>query len=227
MKYDPDRNHRRSIRLKEYDYSQVGAYFVTICTQNRDLLLDDIGIRSMIQKWWDALPKKFPDIRTDQFVIMPNHIHGIIFIVSVGADLRVCPNQGNHCPDLGNHIGLPLQNWSNTHVEADPRVCPNHGQSRWIAPTTPAEHRSSPQPKPTLGRIVQWFKTITTNDYIKAVRMNNAKPFPGKLWQRNYYEHIIRNEPDSNSIRQYIIDNPAKWEDDEDNPKNLAKGTRC
>ena len=86
MKYDPDRNHRRSIRLKEYNYSQVGAYFVTICTQNRELLLDDVGIRLMVQKWWDALPEKFPDIRTDQFVIMPNHIHGIIFIVSVGAD---------------------------------------------------------------------------------------------------------------------------------------------
>ncbi len=194
MKYDPDRNHRQSIRLKEYDYSQVGAYFVTICSQNRELLLDDVGIRSMVQKWWDALPEKFPDIRTDQFVIMPNHIHGIIFIVSVGADQRVCPNDG---------------------------------QSRWIAPTIWAEHRGSQQTKPTLGRIVQWFKTMTTNDYIKAVRMNNVGPFPGKLWQRNYYEHIIRDETDLNSIRQYIIDNPSKWEEDEDNPKNLARVARC
>jgi REP element-mobilizing transposase RayT len=183
MKYDPDRNHRRSIRLKEYNYSQVGAYFVTICTQNRELLLDDVGIRLMVQKWWDALPEKFPDIRTDQFIIMPNHIHGIIFIVSVGADQRVCLI-------TGNHIGLPLQT------------------------------------KPTLGRIVQWFKTMTTNDYIKAVRMNNVEPFPGKLWQRNYYEHIIRDETDLNSIRQYIIDNPSKWEEDEDNPKNLARVAR-
>ena len=129
------------------------------------------------------MPEKFPDIRTDQFVIMPNHIHGIIFIVSVGADQRACPDE--------------------------------------------AEHRGSQQTKPTLGRIVQWFKTMTTNDYIKAVRMNNVEPFPGKLWQRNYYEHIIRDETDLNSIRQYIIDNPSKWEEDEDNPKNLARVARC
>ena len=212
MKYDPDRNHRRSIRLKGYDYSQVGAYFVTICTQNRELLLDDIGIRLMIQKWWHALPEKFPDVRTDQFVIMPNHIHGIIFIVSVGADHRVCPNEGNH-------TGLPLQHRANAHVGADQRVCPNEGN-----------HIGLPlQTRPTMGRIVQWFKTMTTNDYIKAVRMNNVEPFPGKLWQRNYYEHITRNETDLDSIRQYIIDNPAKWEEDEDNPKNLARArvARC
>jgi len=177
-KYDPDRNHRRSIRLKEYNYSQVGAYFVTICIQNRELLLDDIGIRLMVQKWWHALPEKFTHIRNDQFVIMPNHIHGIIFIASVGADQRVCPDH-------------------------------------------------SPQRKPTLGTIVQWFKTMTTNDYIKAVRMNNVGPFPGKLWQRNYYEHIIRDETDLNSIRQYIIDNPGKWEEDEENPKMRAITSDC
>lgn len=74
---------------------------------------------------------------------------------------------------------------------------------------------------------MQWFKTMTTNDHIKAVRMNNVEPFPGKLWQRNYYEHIIRSETDLNSIRQYIIDNPSKWEEDEDNPKNLARVAGC
>jgi len=207
MKYDPDRNHRRSIRLKGYDYSQVGAYFVTICTQNRELLLDDIGIRLMIQKWWHALPEKFPDVRTDQFVIMPNHIHGIIFIVSVGADHRVCPNEGNH-------TGLPLQHRANTHVGADQRVCPNEGNHTGLLQHRAnthvgADHRVCPdegnriglplRTRPTMGRIVQWFKTMTTNDHIKAVRMNNVEPFPGKLWQRNYYEHIIRNEADLNS----------------------------
>ncbi|MGB2856128.1 MAG: transposase [Dehalococcoidia bacterium] len=172
MKYDPDRHHRRSIRLREYDYSQEGAYFITACTQKHDLLLDNIEIRSMIQKWWDVLPEKFPDVRTDQVVIMPNHIHGIIFI-----------------EHLGQSHGI--------------------GQSHRIAPT--------------LGRIVQWFKTMTTNEYIKAARTNNAEPFPVKLWQRNYYEHILRNETDLNSARQYILDNPAKWEEDEDNPRNLAQ----
>ena len=194
MKYDPDINHRRSIRLKEYDYSQAGAYFITICTQNRELLLNDFRIRSMIQKWWDSLPSKFPYVRVDKFVIMPNHVHGIVFITSVGADRCVCHNEG---------------------------------QSHWIAPTSSDERRDSLQRKPALGKIVQWFKTMTTNDYIKAVKMNNVEPFPGKLWQRNYYEHIIRNESDLNSIRQYIVYNPAKWGEDEDNPHNISRGVKC
>lgn len=119
MKYDPDRSHRRSIRLKGYDYSQAGAYFVTICTQSREPLLEDVGIRSMVQKWWDALPQKFPSVQTDQFVIMPNHIHGIIFILDrpvrhVGADRCVCPNEGQSTTlgehtGLGEHIGSPLR----------------------------------------------------------------------------------------------------------------------
>ncbi len=99
-----------------------------------------------------------------------------------------------------------------SNVGADQCVCPDNGQSYGIAPT--------------LGRIVQWFKTMTTNEYIKAVRTSNNKPFPVKLWQRNYYEHVLRNETDLNSTRQYIIDNPAKWEEDKDNPKNFARKTK-
>ena len=175
MKYESDKYHRRSIRLQGYAYSQKGAYFITICIQNRELLLDDIGTRAIVQKWWCFLPEKFPGIRIDQFVIMPNHIHGIIFIEPVGAD---------HC------------------------VCPDIGQSHGIAPT--------------LGTIVQWFKTMTTNDYIKAVRTKTARPFPDRLWQRNYYEHIIRDETDLNGVRHYIIDNPAKWEEDRENPQNIT-----
>jgi len=223
MKYESDKYHRRSIRLQGYDYSQKGAYFITICTQNRglllddtgtraivqkwwDVLLDDTGTRAIVQKWWDVLPGKFPGIRIDQFVIMPNHIHGIIFIEPVGADRRVCPH-------MGQSHGIAPTNNAITPVGADRRVCHHTGQSRGIAPT--------------LGTIVQWFKTMTTNDYIKAVRIKTARPFPGRLWQRNYYEHIIRDETDLNDIRQYIIDNPAKWEEDKDNPQNIAGTIKC
>src|SRR5512140_3140591 len=89
MPYDPNKHHRRSIRLKGYDYSQAGAYFVTMCAQQRELLFVTDDAIDMIQRWWDKLPEKFPGVETDAFVIMPNHAHGIIV---VEVDLRVNPD---------------------------------------------------------------------------------------------------------------------------------------
>ena len=120
MKYNPDVHHRRSIWLKEYDYSHPGAYFITICTQNKECLLGEITNGKMelniagqiIKKWWLELPHKFPNIKNDEHIIMPNHFHGIITIVetNVGADLRVCPNNMGKDMDLqGEHIGSPLR----------------------------------------------------------------------------------------------------------------------
>lgn len=91
MKYSPDIHHRRSVRLRGYDYSQAGAYFVTICTQNRECLFGDIVDREMrlndagemVQMVWDEIPANYPGVNIDQIVIMPNHIHGIV--VTVGA----------------------------------------------------------------------------------------------------------------------------------------------
>jgi len=206
---------RRSLRLKDYDYSSPGAYFVTICTQDRVPLLDRAEVRSMVRRRWDALPERFPDIRTDQFAIMPNHIHGVVFIGDGGTNERACQNTPQSgVSGAGEHIGSPLQRRTNP-VGADHCVCPHNGQP-------------SPNLRTTLGRVVQWFKTVTTNDYAVAVRTNEAERFPGRLWQRNYYDHVIRNETDLNDVRQYIIDNPSRWDEDEDNPQNLAEGAnRC
>ncbi|MFQ6027420.1 MAG: transposase [Dehalococcoidia bacterium] len=71
-----------------------------------------------------------------------------------------------------------------------------------------------------LHRVVQWFKTMTTNEYAREVRRSGWTPFPGRLWQRGYYEHVVRTESELNQVRQYILDNPAKWLEDEDNPRN-------
>jgi putative transposase len=191
MQYDPDKHHRCSIRFKGYDYAQAGAYFVTVCAQNREgffgaivggeMRMNDAG--NMIARWWEELPRKFPSVESDEFIVMPNHFHGILTITdpSVGADLRVCPDpQGAH-PEQGAHPSASL---------------------RCLA----------------LGEIVQWFKTMTTNEYIRGVKQNGWTPFPGKLWQRNYYEHIIRNDADLDRIREYIFNNPANWANDEENP---------
>jgi len=242
MKYNPDIHHRRSIRLKGYDYSQTGLYFITICTQNRlclfgeikngEIILNDAGI--MIDKWWNELKHKYRNIKLHEQIIMPNHLHGIIQIInetgSVGADLRVCPDSDLRvCPDSDLRV-CP---------DSDLRVCPDDtwqtsktGQSHRIAPTGTeksgertlgeralgeralgeralGEHIGSP-----LHAMIQWFKTMTTNEYIRGVNNNGWPRFNKKLWQRNYYEHIIRNEKSCCQISEYIQTNPLKWQDD-------------
>jgi REP element-mobilizing transposase RayT len=204
MKYNPDIHHRRSIRLKGYDYAQAGAYFVTICAQDRLCLFGDVAdgkmrlnaAGRMVDQWFGELNNKFRELETDEYVVMPNHFHGIIVIV--GADLRVCPDQmgqTGQTGQTGEHTGSPL-----------------HGQTGQTGQT--GEHTGSPLPK-----IIQWFKTMTTNEYIRCVKTTGWPPFPGKLWQRNYYEHVIRNENELNRVREYIINNPMKWELDRENPQ--------
>jgi len=185
--YDPRKHHRRSIRLQDYDYAQAGAYFVTICVQDRQCLLgciandvvclNDAG--QMIARWRQELAHKFPSVELDAYVIMPNHIHGIIITIAdadVGFDTQV--GLGGAHAGVGAHAGAPL-----------------------------------PQ-------IVQWFKTMTTNEYIRGVKEKSWLPFPGRLWQRNYYEHVVRSDQDLQRIRRYIEENPLKWALDTENPDN-------
>ena len=192
------KRHRRSIRLRDHDYSQVGAYFVTICVQHRECLFGDIvddemrlnDAGRMVERWWVELGNKFPSVETDEYVVMPNHFHGIVIIV--GADLCVRPDSADLCvrPDTeGTHAGVPLR----------------HGPLQCV--------RGAPLPE-----IVQWFKTMTTNEYIREVKQQGWVPLPGQLWQRNYYERVIRNEEELCRIRQYIADNPAQWGQDRENP---------
>ncbi len=190
---------RRPMRLQGHDYALPDAYFVTIVIQDRKCLLstmvdgeaqlNDAG--RMIDKWWQELTNKFPSVELDEYIIMPNHFHALLWIV--GADLRVGPGPGK-----------------DGYVGADLRVGPGPGNN-------PDQSRKKPT---TLPEIMQWFKTMTTNEYIRCVRQNNWPPFPGKLWQRNYYDHIVRDDIDLNNIRRYIQENPVLWEQDNENPKN-------
>lgn len=181
--------NRKSIRLKNYDYAQNGAYYLTICAQSRECLFGDVkgsvmvlnDAGKMVDKWWQKLPDKYA-IEIDAYRIMPNHLHGIINIV--GAHPCVRPDNNGYDSDSKGRV----------HVL---------GQTHGSAPTT------------TVGMIVQWFKTMLTNEYIRNVKNNNWPAFNEYLWQRNYYEHIIRGEADLNRIREYIINNPADWDKDE------------
>ncbi|MBI1820712.1 MAG: transposase [Nitrospirae bacterium] len=193
MTYNPDIHKRHSLRLKGFDYAQTGAYFITICTQNRECLfgkvvndqrhLNDAG--EMILTSWNELPRHYPGVDVDQFVVMPNHVHGII-ILTVGAGPRACPEL--------------------------------HIKKRQPEEISPALSLLS------LSDIIQRFKSLTTTHYLQGVIQTGWPPFHKKLWQRNYYEHVIRNEESLNRIRQYIHDNPLNWNIDEENPEGQARG---
>jgi putative transposase len=213
-RYNPDKHHRRSIRLKGYDYSQSASYFVTMCTQNREHFFGKVeaGVNRlnaagvMVEKWWRELANKFPAVEPADFVVMPNHVHGIIIIEDdlhdnfSGAILRDRPESGE------------VHRLGETH-----RSAPTHGSGRADEPGE--THRSAPThgPNPTLGEVIQWFKTMTTNEYIRGVKKQGWVRFPGRLWQRNYFERIIRDEQEYYAVCRYIAHNPERWSLDRHN----------
>lgn len=154
-----DYQTRKSIRLKNYDYSKKGAYFITVCTFERARIFGEIiggelfpkenEPNKLIEKCLNQICEKFSGVCLMNYVIMPDHVHFIIFIE--GGEYK-------------------------------------------------------------LYDIIKWFKTVTTNEYIKNVKRGFYHPFKGHLWQRNYYEHVIRDEKDYLEKYKYIEENPIKWE---------------
>ncbi len=205
MTYNPNIHHRRSIRLKGYDYSQAGLYFITICVQNRECLfgeiingemfLNDAG--TMVQTEWLKLSNRFNNIELHEFVVMPNHFHAILEIV--GATVGVSLVDTQNTPNTPNDVDTP-----DTPKYDDDN---QKGQPQGIAPTDTAKNK-------TVGDMVGAFQSIVTVEYIHGVKTMGWQPFNGKLWQRNYWEHIIRDEQSYQRISEYIINNPAKWSDD-------------
>jgi len=180
MNYDPTEHHRRSIRLKGYDYTQPGAYFVTLVTQGRECLFGEIvdgvmklnGAGEIAQQEWQRLARQFTNLLLDAFVIMPNHIHAIIVITEpVGSPRR----SENPLPDQ--------------MFNGSPRQSRPHGP-----------------PPGSLGSFVGQFKSRLTKCLGLAV----------PVFQRNYYEHIIRNEAEWERIAAYIQANPANWQTDKE-----------
>jgi REP element-mobilizing transposase RayT len=198
--YNPDIHHRQSIRLKEYDYSQAGMYFITICTQHREKMFGEIAASEMhlsdagrmVWSVWQALPDRFPAIMLDAFIVMPDHIHGIIAITNPSTDLASSTGEPRVRP-----LGSTTHPTSST---GEPRVRPL-GSTTQPRGTLPG----------TLGRFIQAFKSISTHEYTRGVKEHSWSPFPGKLWHRNYHERIIRDEEALTSIRNYITTNPARW----------------
>jgi putative transposase len=194
------KHHRRSIRLKGYDYSLTGVYFVTICSQNRDCLFGDIQNGKMVLNntgrivfdEWMKTPLLRPNVELDEFVVMPNHVHGIIMITE--SHRR---GVSQYPPD--KFVQTP---GGVSQYPPDKFVQTPGGVSQY-APTNTAPLRS---PSQTLGAIIRGYKSAV------KTRINNRQIIPiSKIWQRNYWEHIIRNESEMLRIREYIRKNPKKW----------------
>ncbi len=176
--------NRRTIRLKGYDYSQAGIYFITICTYKREHLFGKIQDGKMILNecgqiaWneWMKTPQLRPHIELDAFVVMPNHIHGIIIINSSNA----CKG-GLHPPDENGQSDM-----DNGRMQS--------------APTGTSQ---------TVGAIVRGYKSAVTR---QINLLHNASGI--SVWHRNYYEHIIRNNSAYENIAEYIRNNPSRWNDD-------------
>lgn len=177
MKFDPEKHHRRSIRLKGYDYSQPGAYFVTMVTQGRECLFGEIINGEMqlnvcghsAETCWRAIPEHFPNVELGAYVIMPNHVHGIILI-----------RDKNEEPGTGTIYRAPTEEQFGKPVSG------------------------------SLPTILRTFKAAVTRDLGRKFDVHN-------IWQRNYYEHVIRNEREWDRIHLYIEANPSRWAEDNEN----------
>ena len=190
MPFNPAIHNRRSNRLQGYDYSETGSYFITICTYKKKHLFGEIVNSEMklnllgryAYNQWKQIPQRFGNVKLDEFVIMPNHIHGIIEIRS------------------GRGEGL-----ENETLEGNPRLFSNPSplhddQSLQFKGTVPG----------SIGAIIQNYKSGTSRKINAMPGMKNTK-----IWQINYYDHIIRDEQDYFRIVDYIRSNPSKWEQDE------------
>jgi putative transposase len=196
MTFDPEIHHRRSIRLRGYDYSQPGGYYVTLCAQGKKHLFGRIVEGEMqrnelgdyIARCWQWLARQYPYVELDEWVVMPNHLHGIIVITGTGVS--------------GSALAVP------------------NGRSGGGSPTAPTVQngksgggsRTAPTKCKPLGRLVGAFKTVSAHHF------NEVHGTPSsQLWQRDFYEHVIRNEDELNKIREYIRTNPLRWDSDPEN----------
>jgi REP element-mobilizing transposase RayT len=175
-------NHnRQSIRLRGWDYTQPGAYFITICTHLRECLFDNAKFRTVVEHAWCNIPTHphARHVQLDEWVVMPNHLHGILMLVD-GVD-----GNGGRGED---NLGLPR---------------PYGGDNATLK-------------SGSIGAVAGNFKSLT------ARRINQLRRTSGdKVWQRGYYDRIIRNERELDAIREYIQNNPQRWAEDRDNLDSL------
>lgn len=211
--YSNDLPNRKTMRWQGYDYSLSGLYFITICVQGSlclfgriqegEMILNDAGM--MVARWYYELQHKFPSIWCDTLVVMPNHIHCVI-LNSVTAGGRIDP---------------PLLN--NVDTACLGRQIDRH-QHEQVGLSQQSLYLPDEEETVDIRAVIQWFKTMTTNEYIQGVKQKCWHPFLRKLWQRSYWERVIRNPHEYDMIINYIATNPQRWTQKGSADKSLQKG---
>ncbi len=197
---------RTSNRLRQYDYSKAGYYFVTLCIQKRVCLLGNVvndqmvlnHAGTMIKNSWQQIPGYRDGIEMDACQIMPNHLHGIIILTGSTPRANVKASD----PQTGYRDGSLCPSGSGAVISGRPQMV---------------------SPAMSLSDIIGRFKSLTANQYIGGVKHHQWLPFDKKLWQQSFHDHVIRNDQDLSRVREYIRNNPLKWALDEDNPDNWAQ----
>jgi putative transposase len=198
MPYNPQHHHRHAMRLPGYDYTQAGAYFVTIVTHQRELLFDDPVLRRAVETLWLDIPKHFPTVALDENVLMSNHLHGVLWIIGEGR------GEAHQSPQPSG-VGFA----TDTHLIGNPATFGTPVNPDSMANASPLR-----MPPGSLSAVIGNFKSVTTR------RINQIRRSPGGVvWQRSFHDRIIRNERELAAIRQYIRDNPANWARDHENPQ--------
>ncbi len=192
--HNSNKHHRHSLRINKYNYSLPGAYFITICTYRKENILGymidgkiELNVlgKITVREWLKTFQIR-KNIQLDEYVIMPNHFHGIIILTENDGHNSSCPYKNNQ----------------------NPYKC--RGTMHRAHPST---YESFGKPIPgSIPTIIRMFKSAVTRE-IKRLDY----PFLYSIWQRNYYEHVIRNERELNRIREYIQSNPLRWQYDIEN----------
>jgi REP element-mobilizing transposase RayT len=211
-RYNPDIHQRRSVRLKGYDYAASGAYFITICAHERECLFGEVkeggmtlnAVGSAIVTCWQQIPVHFSNVVMDAFVVMPNHFHAVLHITdaTVGAKQGASASPGSDGIHVDENVNFVK---GGNKGEADESCA---------SPLRPQGTQRG-----SLSAIVQNFKSVSTRK-INVLRDNPGCP----VWQRNYYEHVIRDEADYNRIAEYVTTNPQRWIEDKLHPNNYGAG---
>lgn len=188
MRYNPDKHHRKSVRLKAQDYAAAGRYFITICTYQRQCLLGEIvagevqlsELGHVAAACWQAIPEHFAEVVLDEFVVMPNHVHGILVLGGGGPTAKFTEANGH----------------------------PGESDSRTFGKMVPG----------SIPAIVRAFKSAATR------QINQLRGAAGcVVWQRGYYDHVIRDRQALAYIQHYIVNNPRQWQIDQLHPDHPSK----
>jgi REP element-mobilizing transposase RayT len=213
MTYDPKIHHRRSIRLQGYDYSQNGAYFITLCAQDRkpifgkivngEMQLNQFGI--IARDEWLKTSAMRKNIEIDEFMIMPNHLHGIIVINNADIGRGAMPRAQDMAEDTGTiDLGKGTLDKSTGTLQRAP-----------TEPATPTREQFGKPTSNTIPTIIRGYKAAVTKQINTIQIAAGVYNIPERIWQKNYYEHVIRNEASLNRIREYIMSNPLNWKEDD------------